>query len=523
MTYLYKRQPRAHQERAFLLSKDRAYYALFMEQRTGKTKVVLDTAAYLYASGTIDALLIVAPNGVHRNWITDELPKDLPDWCPRTAFIWRSGKLKTKAAQQALASLISFDGLSVLAVNTDALITAPFKAYIRSFVNARRVFIALDEADDFKTPGAKRTKMALALRDRCPVRRILTGTPAPEGNPLDLYAPTNFLRAGLLGFTSFFAYKQHFAEWVQGYNSHTGTEFSTIKRDANDRPVYKNLPELTAKLRDFSFRVTRAECADLPPKIYQKAYFELTDEQRRVYNQLREEYVAELQGGTVSAAMVLTRYLRLQQISSGYVPVRADPVPCPCCRAQGCDACGDLGYTLPAPRLLHTATNPRVEATLAALSKLEGQKVIVWARFQQDLQLLHARLPHAVRYDGTVSDEDRALAIKRFQADGWFVSLDRKNETITMPEAKIFLGNAAVGGRGLDLSAASAVINHSHYFSLRLRLQSEDRAQSLTKKDSVLYIDVVAEDTVDERIITALRGKKSVADTITGDDPRAWL
>lgn len=535
-TYTPKTSPWTHQQTALELSWAAPYFALFMEQRTGKTKVVIDTVAVQYRAHRINALFIMAsPNGVHRNWVTDEIPAHLPDGIPRRALVWRSGRHKRREYAQAMEALLTFRGLAVLAVNAEAVNTPSLRKFAKRLFDVRRVFLVADETSDWMLrPGNKRATVAYNMSKHRNVifKRILDGTPVGNSGPFDLYSPMNFLSRSILGFDTFLAYKHHYAviedkdeHGVPLVNHRTGTNYTKIKE-------FRNLDELTARIAPHSFRVTRAQCFDMPPKVYQKRYFQLDDDaaagagksQRAVYDTLRDEYEAELAGGErVSVANVLTRYLRLQQVASGYWPPTRTASICASCGGadEGCDACDHLGVTMmDVPMRRIGVANPRLEALAAEVRATSGP-IIIWARFRQDVTDVcdcAAVLGRKVaRFDGAVRDDIREAWLADFQSG----------------RADTLVGSPAAGGRGRRMDAAGhpaaaaprTIIYYSNYFSLLIRLQSEDRAEHPDRPGGTSIVDLVAEDTVDERIITALRARRSVADEIIDarQEGRPWI
>jgi SNF2 family DNA or RNA helicase len=490
--FRYKTEPFAHQREAFELSRDFITFALLMEQGTGKTKVALDTLAYNYCSGRIAGLLLLAPNGVHRNWVNDEIPAHLMEEIPAKCVTWRSSKSKTKWHRTLVEELFAWDGLAVLAMNIDALLTEEGFTTALRFLKSRACLMAIDESTDIKTPGAKRTKRANNLGKHAVMRRILTGTPTGNGTPLDLYSQFAFLHKDIIGAPSYLAFKHEYAEWEPRRNA-AGTRFEVPKVDDDGRPIYKNLDQLKSKIARRSYRKTKAEALPhLPPKLYTKHYFELSPEFRRYYDQMRDQYLIELQGLEVRAQMVIVRMLRLQQIASGYVPV---------------DLAGDEDETRE-PIAMLPGENVRLERLI---ERVEGSttQAIIWGRFRLDLDQIMKRLgrQRAVRYDGTVDDEDRERAKQAFKAG----------------DRQFFVANAAAGGRGLTLNTATDVHCYTNYFGLERRQQLEDRAHRIGLKNAVLYHDYIAEESVDERIVQCLLNGQAVADLITGDSPKAWL
>jgi SNF2 family DNA or RNA helicase len=477
-------KPFAHQLEALQRSCDLTSYALFMEQGTGKTKVILDNVAYLYNKGEINALIVIAPNGVHRNWVTDEAPKHLPleDY---DTLIWRSGKSRQKGFQYNLNALLKSNRFVILAMNVDAVITSMGSQSLLQFLTTKKCMLVVDESTDIKSPGAKRTKKLIHLGKRAKYRRILTGTPSAE-SPLDLYGQFTFLDPNILGERSFFTFKHEYAIWEKVFLAGRSRPF--------ERAVeYRNLDQLKEKIGPYSFRVTKDEALDLPEKLYTKRYVELSKEQARAYAQMRDLMIAELGNSEiVTADNVLAKMLRLQQIACGYVPV---------------EVFGPEGEVIKSEVRDIPGKNSRLEVLKGLIDNHDG-KAIIWARFRHDVDLIINALEcKCVRYDGKVKEDERQKAITDFQEG----------------DAKVFIGNPAAGGRGLTLNKASMVVFYSNYFGLETRLQAEDRAHRIGLKHPVLYVDIVAENTVDEKIVTALRNKRSLSDLITGDPTGEWI
>lgn len=497
--YEYHTEPFDHQREVLNKSHKETAWALFLDQGTGKTKIVIDNAAWAFENNLIDALLIVADNGIHRNWITDEIPKHLPPRISHETFIWQSSKAGGMQYQAEFNNLLTDSPLKlsrrgatnhrlvlkIFAMNTDAIITKNGSKAINEFLKAHRCMMAVDESTSIKTPGARRSKTCVALGKKAVYRRILTGTPATE-SPFDLWMQFNFLDPTIIGIKSFYAFKAEYGIWEKGYVTTGGGK----KRDFPVLTEYRNLDKLINIVDKNSSRVLKKDCLDLPPKLYQKRYFELGKKQRRLYNKLREEFLLELtETDELPVTLAITRILRLQQIRCGCLP--------------------DMRKDEPSVPLGENAALKALKLQLDELPK--DVKVIIWGRFTFDIDEICKMLgDEAVRYDGKVKDDLRAINKKRFQEDD---------------SIRYFVGKTRSGGKGLDLWAASVVIYYSNEFSLEARLQSEDRAHRHGSEihDAITYIDLQALDTVDEKIITSLRTKKKLSDTITKDPPENWL
>lgn len=484
---LFKTTPFAHQLAEFEISKDLAVRGVFWEQGTGKTKLVIDTAAHLCRTGEIDGVLVVAPNGVHGNWITDEIPTHWPDDVSYISFEYRSSRAGTKKHKQALDWVTNTRDVAILCMSYNGIMTEAGRKAAEKFLARRHTLFVLDESQRIKSPGAKRTFALVAMGRRASYKRILSGTPITN-KPFDAYPQIKFLDEEFWrqrGFDSFLPFKHYFANWEIRTNYSTGRTF--------EHPAsFRNLDELGRYVSEIASRVTKDQVLDLPPKLYQKRYFDLTSEQEKLYQEIRDDFLAFLDDGeqTVSAPLVITRLLRLQQIACGYVPL--DPAE------MGAAASAALKRFNP---------NPRLAALLEILEDLEGQ-AIIWARFQADIdQIMEALGQEAVRYDGRTSADDRLTARQRFQ-DG---------------SARYFVANPAAAGTGLTLTAASHVIYYSNSFNYEDRVQSEDRAHRIGQTKSVTYIDLIANGTIDSKIVEALRKKLDIASQITGDKAKEWI
>lgn len=495
MEYEFKTEPFPHQREKFLAHREAPAWGHLWEQGTGKTKEDLDQTAWQFLNGLIDAVVVVAPNGVHENWITDEIPTHLPDEVAEKtkAFTYHSSKANNKGHQRELENLLHHDGLAFLAITYDAIMTKRGRAFVERFLRIRTAKMTLDESSRIKNPGAKRTRAICAIGRKAAFRRIYSGTPVPNG-PFDIYPQVKFLDWEFwnqFGLGNFTAFKTYFGIWKSEVNSSTGTRFEYCV-------AYKNLPELYDMISGITDRLTKEDVLDLPDKIYTPRTFEMTKRQADLYEQMKEECIAWLDEEAdiaVHAEMPIVRLLRLQQIACGWVPRSPEDI-----------TAGD-------PEPIHEIEggNPRLDLLRELCEDLPHQ-AIIWARFRADvdriMEALHTMGKEAIRYDGAIPPgPERAEAKKKFN-DG---------------EAQFFVANPAVGGQGLTLIGAKTTIYYSNSFDLDHRLQSEDRNHRIGQNVSVNYIDLIARGTVDHQIIGALRKKINVAATITGDRFREWL
>ena len=476
MNYKFKTKPYAHQLTALEKSWNKESYAYFMEMGTGKTKVLIDNMAMLYDKGAINGALIVAPKGVIGTWYNQEIPTHLPDHIKNVSVLWQSNINKTQ--QEKLNTLFETgEDLHILIMNVEAFSTDKGKTFAAKFLRTHKTLTAIDESTVIKNPKAKRTKNILALADLCKYRRIMTGSPVTK-NPLDLYSQCNFLDPFLLNFQSYFAFRNRYAE-MKTLHMH-GRQIQIVNG-------FKNLSELSDKLKGFSYRVLKEDCLDLPPKIWTKRHITLTPEQAKVYKQMKEQALAVLKGKQVTSVSALTQLMRLHQITCGHFAADDGSV--------------------------QQIKNNRLSELMDVLEETEG-KAIIWAHYQHDIKNIVKEIEKVhgpgsvVTYYGLTPQDKRQDNIKQFQSND---------------EVRFLIGTPATGGYGITLTQANTVIYYSNGYDLEKRLQSEDRAHRIGQKKSVTYVDIMAEDTVDEKIVKALRKKINIASEVMGEELKDWI
>ena len=495
MDYVFKTKPLDHQLSRFLIYRDRPFHGHFWEQGTGKSKITIDTACWLYGNGEIDTLIVIAPNGVHINWVVNEIPKHAPDHY-NAKSAWYASNLSVRE-EALLQNVLRYNkGLRCIAINVEALSSKKGIAFYKKLVTTCNPMVVVDESSSIKNHKANRTETLLDLSIHVKYKRILTGTPVTQG-PLDVFSQFHFLDKNILHTDNYYVFRSRYAELQEMRLPGRSMTFKKICG-------YKNLDELLAKIAPFCDRVTKEECLDLPAKIYQKRYVELSDTQKRIYREMKKELISFHNGKAMSVTMTLTKMIRLQQVIGGFFSpdvvieteeLSDDPIFIP------------ISEPIDLP-------NRRVASLMELISETEG-KMIIWARFRSEIKAIVDAIKEeygaesCVGYHGGISRTSRSLAVKSFQEDD---------------KARFFVGNVQAGGRGLTLTAAKTMVYFSNDFSLENRLQSEDRAHRIGQTNHVTYVDFIARGTIDEIVVGALRSKKDVADLITGDVPiENWL
>lgn len=479
----FKTIPYEHQLDELEVSMESEARALLWTMRTGKTKVMIDTACHLYREGKIDAVLIFAPNGVHENWLVRELPIHAWESISHSPLVWltrvasktksgRSGPEQVKHKiwwTKAEGQLKQRDRLAWFAFNSESMIREDVRKLVARIVRRLRTFVIFDESHDFRKPGSKRTKMARALSKRCPYRRILSGT-STTNSPLHAFSQFELLQPGALGFTTFGDFKSHFAEYVQKKNKR-GQKYDVLDR-------YKNLDELSKAIGVWSSVVNREDCGDLPELVRSRVPIVLSPEQVKVYRELHEQYIVDVGGERVDIGEMASRINKLQQVVSGFV----------------IDEYGELHHI--------PGENNRLDAVSREVYLTPG-KVIIWCNFREDMRLVVDRLRkdghEIVEYHGGTSSSEKARVRKLFAPDA-------ENDV------KALVGHPKSGGQGLNLSAAGKIIWYSHTFDAIIRQQADERATEVGGRN-IPVVDLVAPG-VDEYIIKNVLKKVSISEAL---------
>jgi SNF2 family DNA or RNA helicase len=477
MHYKFKTKPFAHQLKALEMSWDKKVFAYFMEMGTGKSKVLIDNISMLYDKGHINGVLIIAPKGVYKNWFDSEIPTHMANHVEKTMVLWEATISKTK--EKELNNLFkSSDDLHILIMNVESFSTKKGKQFAEKFLSCHKTLMAIDESTTIKNPEAIRTKTILNLGRDVKYKRILTGSPVTK-SPLDLFTQCYFLDPWLLDHQSYYSFKTRYAVLKQ---------VNISGRMIHLVVGYRNLGELSDKLKPFSYRVLKDDCLDLPPKTFMKRTIQLSLEQRKVYDQMKKMALAVLNGKMVTTATVLTQLMRLHQITCGHF--KSDD--------------GDI----------QVLKNERLDELLDVLDEVEG-KAVIWAHYRYDIEIIVEAIKKrygdnsVVTYYGDTSTDDRQKAIKLIQ---------NPNSPV-----RFIVGTPQTGGYGITLTGASTMIYYSNGYDLEKRQQSEARIDRIGQEKPMTYIDIIAEDTVDEKIVNALRKKVDIASKVMGEELKAWI
>lgn len=482
--FTFKLPPMNHQLQALYEGADAVDWAFFMEMGTGKTKVLLDNAAYLFRKGQIQGLLVMAPKGVYRNWTNEEIPKHMA--IPYTCLTW-------SASQRNEAEIYKYfkpdpHRLVILVMNIETLSTGSGRYIARDFLKKTgRCMMAVDESTMIKGVSATRSKIAIALGRLAKYRRLLSGDPMLR-SPDDIYGQCLFFGPQYLGYYSIYAFRSHFVEMKKVPLKNRDGE---VTREFSKPNGFKHLDELKSLVKTFSTRVLKRDCLDLPPKVYQVREVLQTEEQRRIIHSLKEKAIAILSNERiVTAPMVIAQMMKIHQVACGFI--RDDQ------------------------KVDHPIANKKYDELMTVLDETTG-KVLIWCRYRHNIEQIIQMLakeygPRSlVHYYGGTTDDERPEMVRKFKEEA---------------DCRFFVGNPAVGKYGLTLTQSSTSIYFSNSFLLEDRTQSEDRIHRIGQgADKVTYVDLVTKGSIDEKVIQNLKEKREIANEIVGgpDDWKRWF
>lgn len=429
------------------------------EMGCGKTLTTIAVAGALYNLGKIDRVLVVAPTSVCSVW-----PHDLNQFA---AFPWEARVLlgDKKKRLKALNELKNwpFKALRIAVINYES---THRDGIFEALAAYRPDLIVCDESQRIKNPSAAQSKALHKLGDAAPFRMILSGTPV-QNNAVDLYSQYRFLDPAVYG-ANFYAFKNRYCI-MGGYGQHQIVG-------------YHNMDELVEKEHSVAYRVTKEECLDLPQQTFINRYVQFTDAEQAIYEQLRKSSFLELETGeNVTATTILTMYLRLMQLTGGFLTADESTRPKQVNTAK-LDALADIvdDYVVDA-----------------------GKKLVIFARFRAEIaaieNLLRLRKIQYGSIYGDVPMEERGKIVEDFQ---------------TNPDTRVFVAQIQTAGLGITLHAASTAVFYSYDYNYANYAQALARIHRIGQRLPVTYIHLVVDGSIDEKILAALENKEDMAKTV---------
>lgn len=481
--YKFKTQPFTHQRTCFNLTCKNKYFAYLADLGTGKTKMTLDCAAFMYDNGWINALMVFGNNGSYTNWI-EGINEHLPDHIDRKIAVWSSKNSKKEFDTMYANLACSGMHLKIFLMNIEAIAYPSGFNEAYNFCKRHSTMSVIDESTTIGNPKASRTKAAMLIRDVSKVRRILTGS-CIDNSPLDAWSQFQFLANGALGFTSYYAFRAQYAN-LEELKIQRGGALRSFKVVQG----YKNLDALQKAIARVSFIVKKEDCLDLPPKVYMDYNVELTDEQKTMYVSLVKLSIAEIEKESetslVTVKLAITKLLRLHQLVCGHIK-------------------DDDG-------VVHKIPHNRLKALEAILEETNG-RVIIWTHFTHDIEEIANFLREkygkesTCTYYGETDNKDRAYVKEVFK---------RGRE---VDGVRFIVANDKTGGYGNNFTAVTTAIYYSYDFDNNIHHQTQDRIHRIGQTEKCTYIYLKAKETIDEKITDVLKNKMKLAEILT---PSNW-
>jgi SNF2 family DNA or RNA helicase len=533
--YSYKTEPYEHQVSAVRFCANKDTFALFMEQGTGKTKTTIDLASNWYEANQIQAVMLIAPNGVHEQWAREEVQKH--SHVPVSGFLWKSNSRCAQQLRVWMTHVIpTKKGLPWLFINTEAFSLASYIEVFKGFLKMYRTLLVVDESTYIKNPDANRTAHIINGLSQCTMkgkriverkplsvkRGILTGTQVTKG-PYDLWAMFEFLQYNYFG-VNFYAFKAKYGiertvffpgqarpiqqalkpedfDDIRRYHAEgrSITEIASalmmriddvqyILDNPDVRTPYKNMKDLKERVAELAFTVTKEECLDLPPKVYQKLLVKMSPEQKKLYKSVLASAFAEHQGKELTVVNKIAVTTRLRQIAGGFFPYNIEY------DEEGMELMVKGKTPIP------IQPNSKIRAIINDLEEATTFPVIIACRYKAEAEAM-AQACRNAKYDtvlvsGDVDKLSRTAALDKY----------KKNEV------DVLCATIAAIARGHNLQNGSMMYIYSSDYDAELRFQLEDRIHRIGQQGTAVYKDVIMEGTIDELIADNVANKKAFLD-----------
>jgi len=504
--FKYKTEPRGKQREVIEGSWDRPVLAYLCRPGTGKTKIGLDHAAMNFLAHRIDALVVIAPDGVDRQWIEEGVPKHCA--VPTTCWNYYSKmrKLAYEKLERAVLATPPNDTMFVLTMSFDALQTPRGKALIKLLQTVKRYMCNDDESHRTSNPRSDVYKAVKPVMRMARVKRIGTGTLIRQ-NPFSAWGQFELMGDAILGFSSLASFKSMYAQMLGPHNplvQHILKNLDSkgrLRRDKNgqpiypaiiakddeDRPIYRNLGDLRKRIERYSVFLTLEDVNGVEPIVNQDPrYITLHPSQQAMYDELIKWGVAQAPGGQLTTEGALALAIRLSQVVGGFAPSDDDPQARP---------------------LVPEGENPKVQELLQIALECEPEKIVVWCRFSAEIDTVTDTLRRVcgsaavTEYHGRMTGKEKDASKRRFIDD---------------PSCRFFVGQQKAGGTGLDglQGVASYMVFYSNDYSYLERLQAISRLARTDGAQTVQVYDLTAQHTIDEEVVRCLRSAEDVSEVI---------
>jgi len=453
----------AHQQKAVDLAKLKPNIALFLEIGTGKTATLINILRHDYAGhGVVRNTLIFAPLSVCPQW-----KKEFAKWSkiPEKCIHVLTGDGAKRV--RALEAILRFGAPAIIVTNYEAV---RIKNFYELLLKWSPHIVVLDESHKVKDPSSLQSKAIYPLCHAADRRFILTGTPILN-SMLDIFGQYKALDPAIFG-SNFWKFKA-----LYFYDKNAGRPNCNFP-DWQPRPESAKL--ISECIASTSVQAKKADCLDLPPLLRVPISVPLSEQQRKAYEDMKKHYVTEMKGVTAIAEFAMTKTLRMQQILAGFIAEDSDSEP------VWCDE------------------NPRLDCLKDILDQIGGEKTIIWTTFRPTYMKI-AKVCEKSGYKYAFLTGDQSAKQK-----------EESIEAFCRGDVQALIANPAAGGAGINLQEAKYAIYFTRGYSLEHYLQSEGRNYrgGSEMHDKITHFHLIADDTLDEVIATALLNKQNIGETV---------
>jgi len=450
-----------HQKKVFEQSVDQRYWGLLMDAGTGKTLVSIRTAEHWHMFNNVDAIVVFCPKSLIGTWADHELAKHSE--VQYSTYKWDPAKINKDDFAKKLRDK---NKLFYFIINHDAFASEKLMIFVNAIAKHTKFGVIYDESTAIKNIRTERTQCAIGLAKHAQFKRILTGTPIVQ-SPLDVFSQTEFLEQGALGFKNFYGFKTRYA--IMKRKSFGQRSFDVIEG-------YRDLDDLRRKLERFCSFVKLEDCVDLPEQIFKQIEIELTPEQRKAYEELRDKALLYIEDHEITAVNALAMLTRLQQIVAGQLKTP------------------DGAYV--------SLKNNRLTA-LKELVETTTEPFIVWSTFvNTSIDILKTLGGNALTFTSNTNPEQRNDVINAWRGGS----------------AQVLVLNPQSAGHGLTLNEAKQSVFYNGFFNLEWRLQALRRNYRIGQDSKTVVNDFITRGTVEEKAYAALNAKEDLAKKVTTKD-----
>lgn len=472
--YPFKTEPKSHQLTCVKKLYPTDIGAIFADIGTGKTKMGIDIAACRYYSGNIDKVFVIALFSIKDNW-KNEINIHSP--IPATIH-----ELETsKSGRNKYRNFLEEDGFRWLVVGVESLSNGSAYELCKEFVDDKTMII-IDESDSIKTSGKIRTERCIEFGKLTKYKYIMTGTPMEKGL-VDLYTQFQFLDKNIIGIGDFYSFKNRYV--VTG-----GFKNKQIIG-------YQRVDELLEAVNPYIYQVRKREVLhELPEATYQERIIQMSAEQKKLYNELKNTLKLEYNGNKLTVASTINLMQRFSEITGGfYSYVDHDAMS-----EVSIDEKVKIKY-----KKKYLKSNPKAKELMSLIKSMsDRESIIIWAVSKMEIAYIVDMISREYGEDsiaqmhGDISKEDRTRFLDDFQNG----------------KRKFIVGNQAIGGIGLNMTRAAVMIYFSNDFSYRRRIQSEGRIERMGQTRPMVYIDLKCVGSIDTYVVKALKNKQDFSEAI---------